>query len=310
MPEAANPKHRPSVPAPPTVRGTSAHPYAELDVTSNFSFLRGASHPDELVYRAAELGHKAIAFTDLNSLAGIVRAHQAAETAQIKLCVGTRLRFTDAPDVLVWVENRAGYANLCRLLTLGKRRAEKGSCILHLDDLLNAPMGLLAALVTQRIDPELEPVNSELLIDAADAMKNVFGTALSLAVSRHGSPLDEPMIIKLNALSQRFHIPLVATNQVHYHTEGRQPLQDVLTCIRHGCTIREAGFKLFPNGEYFLKSPEEMHRLFADLPQELRRTIEIAERCNFSLKELQYEYPDEIVPSGKTSASYLSELAC
>src|SRR5580700_5278777 len=141
MPESANPKHRPVVPPPTSARGTSSCPYAELDVTTNFSFLRGASHPDELVYRAAELGHNAVAVTDLNSLAGIVRAHQAAKEMGIRLCVGARLTFTDAPDVLVWVENRGGYANLCRLLTTGKRRTEKGSCILHLDDLLSASDG-------------------------------------------------------------------------------------------------------------------------------------------------------------------------
>src|SRR5580700_474132 len=132
MPEAANPKHRPIVPPPTSARGISPWPYAELDVTTNFSFLRGASHPDELVYRAAELGYTAIAITDVNSVAGVVRAHQAAAKAGINLCVGARLGFTDAPDVLVWAEKHAGYANLCRLLTKGKRRAEKGSCILHL----------------------------------------------------------------------------------------------------------------------------------------------------------------------------------
>src|ERR1700685_3199244 len=118
MPETANPKHRAVVPPPTSECGASTLEYAELDVTSNFSFLRGASHPDELVYRAAELGHAAIAITDLNSVAGVVRAHQAAEEAGIKLCVGARLCFTNAPDVLVWAENRSGYANLCRLLTM------------------------------------------------------------------------------------------------------------------------------------------------------------------------------------------------
>src|SRR5258707_7551376 len=150
MPEVTNTKSRP-IPPPSAARGTSPFAYAELDVSTNFSFLRGASHPDELVYRAAELGHTAIAVTDLNSVAGVVRAHQAAKTVGIKLCVGARLRFTDAPDVLVWAMDRGGYANLCRLLTTGKRRAEKGSCTLHLQDLLATPAGLLAAIVPQRI---------------------------------------------------------------------------------------------------------------------------------------------------------------
>src|SRR6185437_15082177 len=145
MPEAPNPKHRPTVPPPSAPRAVSRWAYAELDVTTNFSFLRGASHPDELVYRAAERGHAGMAVTDINTVAGIVRAHQAAKQAAIKFCVGSRLRFADAPDVLVWAENRHGYAHLCRLLTTGKRRAEKGSCLLHLEDLLKSSEGLVAA---------------------------------------------------------------------------------------------------------------------------------------------------------------------
>jgi error-prone DNA polymerase len=308
MPEAANPKHRPVVPPPTSVCGTSSWPYAELDVTTNFSFLRGASHPDELVYRAAELGYAAIAVTDINSVAGIVRAHQAAKEGRIKLCVGARLRFVDAPDVLVWVENRAGYAGLCRLLTTGKRRAEKGSCILHLQDLLSVSTGLLAALVCRSIDPQVGELDPAAIDRAAGALKDAFGRTLSIAVSRVYGPLDRMVLRHAESVSRAYGIPLVATNQVHYHDERRQMLQDVLTCIRHGCTIHDAGFRLFPNGERFIKPPEEMHRLFSDLPAALRRTVEIAECCTFSLNELRYEYPDEIVPAGKTSASYLAEL--
>ena len=308
MPESANPKHRPVVP-PPTSRGTSSYPYAELDVTTNFSFLRGASHPDELVYRAAELGYTAIAVTDINSVAGVVRAHQAAKEAGIKLCVGARLRFADAPDVLVWVENRAGYASLCRLLTTGKRRAEKGSCILHLQDLLSVPRGLLAALVCRSIDPQIGEPDPAAIDTAAAALRDAFGRGLSIAASRVYGPLDRMMLRHAGSVSRTYGVPMLATNQVHYHDEHRQTLQDVLTCVRHGCTIQDAGFRLFPNGERFIKPPEDMHHLFGDLPAALRRTVEIAERCAFSLDELRYEYPDEIVPAGKTPASYLAELA-
>jgi error-prone DNA polymerase len=308
MPEAANPKHRPVVPPPTSARGISSCPYAELDVTTNFSFLRGASHPDELVYRAAELGYTAFAVTDINSVAGIVRAHQAAKEAGIKLCVGTRLRFVDAPDVLVWVQNRAGYASLCRLLTTGKRRAEKGSCILNLQDLLSVPAGLLAALVCRSIDPQVGEPDPAAIDAAAGALKDSFGRGLSIAASRVYGPLDRMMLRHAESVSRTYGVPLLATNQVHYHDQQRQTLQDVLTCIRHGCTIRDAGFRLFPNGERFIKPPEDMHRLFSDLPAALRRTVEIAERCAFSLDELRYEYPDEIVPAGKTPASYLAEL--
>jgi error-prone DNA polymerase len=308
MPEAANPKHRPVVPPPISARGTSSYPYAELDVTTNFSFLRGASHPDELVYRAAELGYTAIAVTDINSIAGVVRAHQAAKEAAIKLCVGARLRFVDAPDVLVWVENRAGYASLCRLLTTGKRRAEKGSCILYLQDLLSVPTGLLAALVCRSIDPQIGEPDPAAIDTAAAALRDAFGRGLSIAASRVYGPLDRMMLRHAESMSRTYGVPLLATNQVHYHDEHRQTLQDVLTCVRHGCTIQDAGFRLFPNGERFIKPPEDMHRLFGDLPAALRRTVEIAERCAFSLDELRYEYPDEIVPAGKTPASYLAEL--
>lgn len=312
MPETPNPKHRATVPPPSSssaaARGTSLFPYAELDVTTNFSFLRGASHPDELVYRAAELGYAAIGITDVNSVAGVVRAHQAAKQSGIKLCVGARLRFTDAPDVLVWAADRGGYANLCRLLTVGKRRAEKGSCILHLSDLLSVPSGLLAAMVCRSIDPEIAQPDPAVVEAAVAGLKEAFGRGLSIAVSRVYGPLDPMTLRKAELLSHSYDIPLLATNQVHYHDEHRQTLQDVLTCIRHGCTIHDAGFRLFPNGERFIKPPEEMHRLFGDLLAALRRMVEVAERCTFSLDELRYEYPDEIVPAGTTSASYLAEL--
>src|SRR6185437_5254806 len=204
MPESPSPKHRPAVPPPTSSRGKSLQSYAELDVTTNFSFLRGASHPDELVYRAAELGYTAIAVTDLNSVAGIVRAHQAAKQSGIALCVGARLRFTDAPDILVWAETRAGYANLCRLLTTGKRRAEKGSCLLHLQDLLAAPGGLLAALVCQSIDPHLDQPDPAVISSAAGALKDAFGPRLSIAASRVYGPLDRMMLGHAESVTRAF----------------------------------------------------------------------------------------------------------
>src|SRR5687768_6858637 len=146
MPETPFPKIKPSLDPPAPPPEGDIPPYAELDVTTNFSFLRGASHPDELVYRAAELGYRAIAVTDLNSLAGAVRAHEAARAAGIPLIVGTRLTFTDAPDLLVWAPDRAAYGRMCRLLTLGRRRAEKGECALTLQDFLEHSDGLLGAL--------------------------------------------------------------------------------------------------------------------------------------------------------------------
>jgi error-prone DNA polymerase len=283
--------------------------YAELDVTTNFSFLRGASHPEELVHCAAALRHTAIGITDVNNLAGIVRAHQAAKEAGLKLCVGSRLRFVDAPDVLVWAQDRGGYANLCRLLTLGKRRAEKGSCILRLDDLLGSSAGLGAALVSQSIDPQtIDPVLPQ-VESATGLLKEALGERLSLAASRLFGPADQSILSRIASVSQAYGVPMLATNQVHYHDQRRRMLQDILACIRHGCAIQQAGFRLFPNAERSIKSPDEMQKLFSEFPHAVHRTIEVAERCAFSLDELRYEYPDEIVPDGKTPTAYLSELA-
>src|SRR5438105_6232726 len=149
MPEYPNPKLREAPPPIITSVTPSPYAYAELDVKTNFTFLRGASHPDELVYRAAELGYRAIAVTDINSLAGAVRMHEAAKQVNLKLLIGARLTFSDAPDLLVWAPDRASYARLCRLLTLGKRRAEKGECALTLSDFLDHSAGLLAGVVSE-----------------------------------------------------------------------------------------------------------------------------------------------------------------
>jgi len=282
--------------------------FAELDVKTNFSFLRGASHADELVCEAASAGLGAIGITDLNTLSGVVRAHQAAKEAGIRLCVGAQLRFFDAPDVLVWVENRDGYANLCRLLTHGKRRAEKGQCLLYLEDLLNGGGGLEAALSPMSIDPEIGEVDFAEVERVAGKLREAFGDRLSLGVSRLYEARDRRAVEQMQKLGRDWDIALLATNQVHYHHPRRRFLQDILTCVRHGCTIAEGGFRLFSNGQRCIRSAAEMEHLFYDLPGALRRTMEVAERCEFSLDELRYEYPDEIVPEGKTSGSYLAEL--
>ena len=280
--------------------------YAELAVTSNFTFLTGASHPDELVAQAARLGHHAIALTDRNSLAGIVRGHIAAKEAGLQFIVGCRLELTE-PDwfsLLVYPTTKAGYGLLCRLLTLGKRRAPKGECFLTLDDLSAYNKDLLAVVLLKENIPESA---AQIL----SALKRIFNdNRISLALTRLYGPGEKRQLRKQKALSLETNIPLVVANDVHYHVPERRPLQDVVTCIKHGCTLAEAGFKLFPNGERSLKSPEEMRRLFIEHPHALSRTIEIAERCkSFSLDELRYQYPDEVCPQGKTPMAYLRELA-
>ncbi|MBV8782400.1 MAG: error-prone DNA polymerase [Phycisphaerae bacterium] len=317
MPEGPLPKIRPNVPAPSFLRRgeSSIYPYAELEVMTNFSFLQGASHPDELVYRAAELGYAAIAITDLNSLAGIVRAHVAAKQASLKLLVGARLRFTDAPDVLVWMPNRTAYGRLCRLLTLGRQRAEKGKCTLSIYDFLDHSEGMIAALCPVRGgDLSRHPKRESPFTTSRSnsfipgLLKDALGSRLSLAFCRDYDGTDEQRFQQQLWLSSSLGIPLLATNHIHYHVPQRRPLQDVLACVRHKCSLSEAGYRLLPNGERYLKHPGQMHRLFADHPQAVRRGIEIADQCSFTLDELKYEYPDELVPAGKTSMEHLIEL--
>ncbi|HEX2972385.1 MAG TPA: PHP domain-containing protein, partial [Tepidisphaeraceae bacterium] len=315
MPEQSNPKLRETL-GPPTAMPAEAEcDYAELEVASNFSFLRGASHPDELVYRAAELGYRAIAITDVNSLAGVVRAHAAARQVKErggrppKLIIGARLCLEDAPELLVWAPDRAAYARLCRLLTLGKRRAAKGQCALGLADFVQYSEGLLAGIVCSEArrhgGTEARSVEEYELRVLREAM----GDRLSLVSSCVYGNDDAGRLSQWMRLSRKSGVPLLATNGVHYHTPERRMLQDVLTCVRHGCTIHEAGFRLFPNGERYLKSPGQMQRLFADYPRAIRRGIEIAERCTFSLDELRYEYPNELVPARISAIAHLAQLA-
>src|SRR5688572_4123543 len=324
MPETPNFKLREPLP-PPTSVAKSPYAYAELEVATNFSFLRGASHPDELVYQAAELGYRAIGVTDRHTLAGVVRAHAAAKGCGLKLLVGARLIFEDAPARLGWARDRKAYGRMCRLLTVGKRRAEKGQCKLFLQDFIEHQEGLLAAAFPPpppgegrgegASDNRALRSRSPLTLNLSrrergpiPVLRDVLGDRLSLVVSRVYGGDDESHVARLAQLSRYFGIPLLATNGVHYHDPNRRPLQDVLTCVRHGCTIHDAGFKLFPNSERYLKSPEQMHRLFAAQPEALRRGVELAERCNFSMDELKYEYPDELVPEGQTPIEYLSGL--
>jgi len=276
--------------------------YVELQVTTNYSFLRGASHPMELVAAASYFGQKAIAVTDRNSLAGVVRAHAAAERLGMRVIVGCRLDLAEGLSALALPTDRDAYAHLSQLLTLGKRRAPKGECRLSVPDLLDYGEGqILIAL------PSIDPTPAE--VDFLHTLKERFGDAVYLGAQHRHRGDDRRRIDDLAALAQRAGVPLVATNDVLYHHPDRRMLQDVVTCIRHGVTIHEAGLRLEANAERHLKSAEEMTRLFADHPDAIRRTVEIADRCRFSLDEIKYEYPDEIVPAGLTPQAYLAQLA-
>ena len=325
MPEHPDPKSRPHPwtvrrPDTPSPRATSA--YAELQVTTNFSFLDGASHPEEFAERAAALGHAAVAITDRHTLAGVVRAHVAAKDAGIPLLVGAHLAvrpgpdapFTDEPGglevstvpavrLLVYATSRRGYAGLCRLLTLGKRRTTKGRCDLVLHDVLEHHEDLLAIVL-----PPDAPDGD--FLDVVRGLRSVFDDdRLSLALTPRYVPDDAARWSRLRALAAHVGVPLVATTDVRYHDAARRPLQDVLTCIRHGTTVHDAARRLAAHGEAALLAPEDARRRFAVVPEALERIGAIVARASaFSLDELRYEYPHEICPPGLTPMAYLRAL--
>jgi error-prone DNA polymerase len=278
--------------------------YAELAVTTNFSFLRGASHPQEMVATADELGLAAIGIADRNSFAGVVRAHEEARKRKIRLLPGTRLVTQDGFEVIAYPTDRAAYGRLCRLLTRANvkvRKAEKGTCLLSFEDVLAASEGqILIALAPETPGADFTQ-RLEALAGAAA------GRSFLAGVHRHRG--DEPRRLGLlDALGRKAGTPLVAVNDVLYHVPERRVLADVLTCIREKCTIAEAGLRLSVHAERHLKSPAEMARLFAAFPEAIARTVAIAEACRFSLDELRYEYPDEPVPPGKTPQGHLEDL--
>jgi len=354
-----HPRRRAGATAAPR-RGASA--YAELVATSNFTFLTGASHPEELFERAASLGIHAMALTDTNTLAGIVRAHVAAASAGIRLVVGCRVvlggeegtkrrrdgkgqgdegteaqreekRARDEESkrrrdeeaqkrrrcwnsgagdgsgvssprgVFLYPTDRASYGRLCRLLTTGRRRAPKGRCDLDLDDLIEHSDGLLAVLdPPPRLDADFA--------DLARRLRAVFDDdRLSIAARRQFGPDDAGRLREISHLCAHVGVPMVAVGDVLYHEPSRRPLQDVLTCIRHGCTIEQAGLRLGANAERHLKTPEEMARLFAGYEAALPRSVQIAARAGgFALDQLRYEYPQEVCPPGLTPMAYLAHL--
>ncbi|MGE0717504.1 MAG: error-prone DNA polymerase [Alphaproteobacteria bacterium] len=276
-------------PSPPPGGGEGAGPgYVELQVTSNYSFLRGASHAGELAGQAAALGHRAAAVTDRNTLAGVVRAHVAAKEGGIPLVVGARLDLEDGPGLLAFPTDRAAYGRLARLLTLGKRRAPKGECRLGWRDALEAAAGMVLLAVA----PEDPTPPADFRAALGEAARRFPGDVF-LAASHLYRGGDAARLDRLAAAADAAGAPLVATNDVHYHHPDRRPLQDVLTCIREGCTIAEAGWRLHANAERHLKPAAEMARLFRRHPDAVARTVAIAGRCRFSLDELRWEYPDE-----------------
>ncbi|MFC0202220.1 error-prone DNA polymerase [Paracoccus rhizosphaerae] len=274
--------------------------YVELQVTSHFSFLRGASSAEELFAAAALMGMKALAVTDRNSLAGIVRAHEAAKDTGVRLIVGCRLDLHCGMSVLVYPTDRAAYSRLCRLLSIGKGRAGKGACHLDWADLQVHAEGLLAVLV-----PDMADDTCALHLRR---LRDTFGDRAYLALTLRRRPNDQLRLHELSNLAMRMRVPTVVTNDVLFHEPSRRILQDVVTAIRVGTTVDALGFRRERHADRYLKPPVEMQRLFARYPEAVARTVEIARRCRFSLDELSYQYPEERADPALTAQETLEHL--
>ncbi|ABE63445.1 error-prone DNA polymerase, DnaE-like protein [Nitrobacter hamburgensis X14] len=281
--------------------------YAEIGIATNFSFLHGASHPQEYVHQASELRLPIIGIADRNTLAGVVRAYAELGNPELRskprLLIGSRLVFIDGtPDILVYPRDRDAYGRLCRLLTRGKRAAEKGECHLGLDDLLEFSEGqLLVLTLPHRFD-------TTTALKVLDRLRQSRAAGVWLAASLLYRGDDRRRLLRLRRIATAARVPLLATNEVLYHHPARRPLQDVLTCIREKATVHAIGRKLEANAERYLKPTDEMARLFRDIPEAIAETVTLASRIAFTLDQLKYQYPDEPVPPGKTAQRRLEDL--
>jgi len=278
--------------------------YVPLWCKSNFSFLEGASHPEELVEEAHRLGLPALALTDRDGVYGVVRAHVKAREVGLKLLVGAQVSIDDGSVIVLLVRNRAGYANLCRLLTRGRLRSEKGESAVNWGEVCEHAVGLIAlwggdqSLIVSEREPD----------KVAGQLRDAFNDTVYSMITRHRREEEIAHEKRLRERAKRFGFPLLAASEVLYHSAARRPLQDVLTSIRHGIPVASCGRRLKPNAEHGLKTSYAFANLFADDPAAIARTPELAERCNFSLNEIRYRYPSEALPDGTTSAAWLRQL--
>ncbi|MDR3385417.1 MAG: error-prone DNA polymerase [Rudaea sp.] len=270
--------------------------YAELHCLSAFSFQRGASLARELFERAKEIGYSALAITDECTLAGIVRAHEAAKEFDVRLIVGSEIQITDGPKIVLLVVDHDGYSALCRLITVARRAAKKGSYRLLRQDFRDLPDGLLALWLPTNA-PEMEH---------GAWVAATFPQRCWLAIELHRATNDAARCVRLRELAWTIGIPAVATGDVHMHVRRRRALQDTMTAVRHRTTVAQAGAHRFPNGERHLRTRQVLSILYP--PELLAESLRIAERCTFSLSELRYTYPRELVPAGHTPTSWLRHL--
>jgi error-prone DNA polymerase len=270
--------------------------YAELHCLSNYSFLRGASDPEELVLRASELGYRALAITDECSVAGVVRAHVAARDVKLKLIIGSEFTLADGMKLALLAANIRGYETLCELITLARRAAEKGTYRLVREDIPLAPEGLQAIWI-----PGHSPSEGDAGWFAAHFPGNAW-----VAIELHRGADDAARIESIEAIAAKAGLTCIAAGDAHMHARGRKQLQDVMTAIRLKCPLAEAGRKLHPNGERYLRSIGRLSNIYP--PRLLATTLDLASRCTFSLDEIRYEYPDELVPPGETPTTHLRSL--
>ena len=271
-------------------------PYIPLFCKSNFSFLEGASHPEELVEQCAEYGLDEMALCDRDGVYGVVQAHKRARDLGVDLIVGSQVTAEEDSSIVLLAQSRTGYANLCRLITTGQRRCEKGESNVRWEEVCEHAHDLIALW-----DGESDEI--------AGMLAEAFGDRLYIMIARHRRPGEVDREAKLKERAQRWELPLVAVHEVLYHHRQRRRLQDLLTCVRHGVTLHEAGTRTEPNAEHALKPAEAFEKLFEDMPLARRRTREIAERCCFSLDEIHYRYPSQDLPEGTTSADRLRALS-
>ena len=305
--------------------------YAELHCKTNFSFLTGASHADELVTRATELDYEALAITDTNSLAGVVRAHRTAKETGLKIIIGAEIVPRNAPAVLLWATDRAAYGRLAKLITVGRRRATKGECDLKFDDIAAHATGLIAGVLPSNPlvssnhgatadwnDYQPSRVDGEEACVQLERYREVFGDRCHLMLELLRGPNDAVQQQQLAQLSKRTEVPLLAAGDVHYHVPERLVLHDVLQAIRLGTTVDRLSempihselkqTARFSNAQHHLRRWDEIARVYAAHPDALDRTVQIAQQCTFSLDELRYEYPEELAPAGLTPYQYLEQL--
>jgi len=309
--------------------------YSELHCKTNFSFLTGASHADELVDAAVSLGYSALAVTDENTLAGIVRAFGAARETKLKLIIGAEILLADAPPLLLWATDRQSYGNLSKLITVGRRRAPKGECWLELEDVARFQSGLIAGVIPQfigdadRIGHIVDDTNhsshhwycgrpsswyGEIAqephhqIEAMNRTREIFQDRAYLMATLYQGVDDAWRIRQLQQLSRKTKLLPVASGDVLYHHAARMPLHDALTAVKYKTTIAGCSEKLIPNAQRHLQTLPHRQASFASLPGAIERTMEIADRCEFCMSQLRYEYPEGLSPPGKTQTTYLREL--